>query len=213
MASDDHITRYDVMPIPPIEEHTEYFDAGALRFATDRGWEAAPERSDSMPKYMLIVVEDVDREWASPAAAAEMMGRMGRFAGELGQRGKIAGGGPLTGIDQAARLRQVDGQLAVTDGPFAETKEMIAGYFILDADDRADGQGGRIVARGRAAFDYADEALRRNVRVGDKITARIDIDESRVIDDLARLDDEGLGGGAPLRLDRYGGICCKCGHG
>lgn len=35
MTTDTHITRYDVMPIPPIELQTEYFDAGALRFGVE----------------------------------------------------------------------------------------------------------------------------------------------------------------------------------
>ena len=89
-----------------------------------------------MPKFMLIIIDDVDREWDTPDAAGQMLGRMGGFAGELAKQGRIDGGGPLTGIAQAARLREVDGQLVVTDGPFAETKEMIAGYFVLEADSR-----------------------------------------------------------------------------
>ena len=35
MSTDTHITRYDVMPIPPIEAHTEYFEAGALRIGVE----------------------------------------------------------------------------------------------------------------------------------------------------------------------------------
>jgi hypothetical protein len=59
----DHVTRYDKMPIPPVEEHTEYFDAGAVvigveyRLLTDaiaaaspvetaRGTDAGPGRFD-----------------------------------------------------------------------------------------------------------------------------------------------------------------------
>jgi hypothetical protein len=91
-----------------------------------------------MPKYMLIIVDDVDREWDSSEASGEMLGRMGAFAGELGKQGRTHGGGPLTGVDQAARLRQVSGEIVVTDGPFAETKEMVAGYFVIEAADRAE---------------------------------------------------------------------------
>jgi hypothetical protein len=92
-----------------------------------------------MPQYMLLIVDDPTREWDSPEAPGQQMQKMGVFAGELARQGKIAGGGPLTGIADAARVRLAPGgSPVVTDGPFAETKEMLAGYFVLEVADRAE---------------------------------------------------------------------------
>ncbi len=42
---------------------------------------------------------------------------------------------PLAGVDTATTLRHVDGQLQVTDGPFAETTEVLAGYYDVELPD------------------------------------------------------------------------------
>lgn len=90
-----------------------------------------------MPTFMLIIVDDPSREWSSPEQAGQEVSRMGGFAHSQVQAGRMRGGDRLTGIAQAARVRIRDGKPLVTDGPFAETKEMIAGYFLVEADDRA----------------------------------------------------------------------------
>ena len=53
----------------------------------------------------------------------------------LRQNGHFAGGEALQGPTTAATLRWQDGQVAVTDGPYAETKEQIGGILILEARD------------------------------------------------------------------------------
>jgi hypothetical protein len=88
-----------------------------------------------MPNYMLIMIND--RE-ISEAESAPVFARMGRFAGEQAQAGKLQGGAPLKGIEAGARVRVRRGKPQITDGPFAETKEVIGGYFLIDAADRAE---------------------------------------------------------------------------
>jgi len=61
---------------------------------------------------------------------------MGRFAGELAAKGKIRGASPLFPEKQGARVRLSRGKPVVTDGPFSETKEVIGGFFLIDAKDR-----------------------------------------------------------------------------
>ena len=60
---------------------------------------------------------------------------MGRFAGELAAQGKIKGGAPLHAEEEGARIRLRDKKPVVTDGPFTETKEVIAGFFLIEAND------------------------------------------------------------------------------
>src|SRR5262245_1852129 len=58
---------------------------------------------------------------------------MGRFAGELAAKGRIRGGSPLCSESEGVRVRRSDGKAVVSDGPFAETREVIGGYFLIEA--------------------------------------------------------------------------------
>jgi len=57
---------------------------------------------------------------------------------EMIARGILLGGNALRPASQAVTLRVRDGEVLVTDGPFAETKEQIAGYSILECADLAE---------------------------------------------------------------------------
>ncbi len=61
---------------------------------------------------------------------------MGEFAGKLAQKGKMRGGAPLHPVEEGARIRVTSGEASVTDGPFTETKEIIAGFFLVDCESR-----------------------------------------------------------------------------
>jgi hypothetical protein len=53
----------------------------------------------------------------------------------IGNEPNCLGGAQLQGADTATTVRVQDGQTLTTDGPFAETKEVFAGYFLFEADD------------------------------------------------------------------------------
>jgi hypothetical protein len=74
----------------------------------------------------LIVTED-DRKLA--------VQRVGEFAMSLLGEGVLTGGSPLHPIEEAKKVRTRDGAQRVLDGPFAESKEVIAGYFLIEAPD------------------------------------------------------------------------------
>jgi hypothetical protein len=48
---------------------------------------------------------------------------------------RVWGGGHLAPVGTASTVRVADGTALVTDGPFADTKEVMAGYYLLEADD------------------------------------------------------------------------------
>lgn len=58
------------------------------------------------------------------------------FDRELHQGGHFAGGAALQGAASATTVRWKDGKAALTDGPFAETKELLGGILILEAKDK-----------------------------------------------------------------------------
>jgi hypothetical protein len=53
----------------------------------------------------------------------------------LRDRGVLLAAEPLHPVDTATTVRVRDGQVTVTDGPFAETKEQLAGFYLVDAPD------------------------------------------------------------------------------
>ena len=63
---------------------------------------------------------------------------MKKYVGELRNQGVFRRGGPLAPASAAAGVRVRDGKAFVTDGPFAETKELVAGFWIVDVADRAE---------------------------------------------------------------------------
>jgi len=89
-----------------------------------------------MKYMMLICVDEVGRrrqvERRSREEAAETMRRMGAWLSSVDGRRVRLHGGELQPVSSATTVRQRDGQLLVTDGPFAETKEQIAGYDVID---------------------------------------------------------------------------------
>lgn len=78
-----------------------------------------------------------EKEWASSTKAEQqaMMDECFAYDEELQKNGHFAGGEALQGSENATTLRWQNGKVAVTDGPFAETKEQIGGIMILEATD------------------------------------------------------------------------------
>lgn len=82
-------------------------------------------------RYMLLVyladdaMNDAEREQCYSDSA--------RLTQELDAAGKYLAAAPLQPVSTAASVRVRDGRPLVTDGPFAETREQLAGYYLIDA--------------------------------------------------------------------------------
>jgi len=86
---------------------------------------------------MLLVVEPPgQRRTVTESEGRERYARMVRFAEELQQRGELVGAESLKDSTAAARVSVRDGNALVLDGPFAEAKEMIGGFFLLKCESR-----------------------------------------------------------------------------
>ena len=87
-------------------------------------------------KYMLLVHHDeVSFRQRSEAERATMLQESVRLANELHRNGQYLGAAPLHPSSETACVRVRDGQQIVTDGPFAETREQLGGYFLVEAKD------------------------------------------------------------------------------
>jgi hypothetical protein len=87
-----------------------------------------------MPQYMLLIYLP-DPNPLSPEELAAQGQRWDEYTEGLQKAGVLVAGDALQGPDVATTVRERDGQTHFTDGPFAETKEYLAGYYLIDAPD------------------------------------------------------------------------------
>jgi len=88
-----------------------------------------------MASYMLMMIEPLgQRSTRSEAEGHAVYERMQRFAGELQAEGRLQAVQSLTSLRHAARVEVRNGRRQVLDGPFAEAKEMIGGFFLVDCE-------------------------------------------------------------------------------
>lgn len=87
-------------------------------------------------KYLCLIYKD-EEEWEKlpPAESERIMGEFSTFTDSVKKSGHYVGGNALAPTHAATTVRVRQGKLATTDGPFAETKEQLGGYFLLEARD------------------------------------------------------------------------------
>jgi len=83
--------------------------------------------------YSLLIYENAEEIAADPEAIKRHAAEFGEFVAEVAD--KLRGGAPLRGPDDATTIRVRDGETITTDGPFAETKEILAGFFLVELDN------------------------------------------------------------------------------
>jgi hypothetical protein len=89
--------------------------------------------------YMLLIIEPPEqRRTRSEAEGREVYARMQRFGEGLRAQGKLLAVESLASHAGAVRVRQRDGKAQLLDGPFAEAKEMVGGFFLLDCTGLAE---------------------------------------------------------------------------
>jgi hypothetical protein len=87
-------------------------------------------------KYMLLCYDN-EPAWqqAGEPALRAAMARAVQLTHELDARGQFIDASPLAPSSSAVSVRIRDGKQVVTDGPFAETREVLGGYYIIDVAD------------------------------------------------------------------------------
>ncbi len=85
-------------------------------------------------RYLLMICVDETMYGAmSPDEAAAMTAEYGKYIAEMNERGVLLGGERLHPTTTATSVRVRDGEVVTIDGPFAETKEQMGGYFLIEA--------------------------------------------------------------------------------
>ncbi len=88
----------------------------------------------------LLLIYDKESDWGklSEADQGAMMKEYREFSQNINQSGHYRAGSQLHPVSKATTVRVRDGKKLITDGPFAETKEQLGGYYLIEAKDLDD---------------------------------------------------------------------------
>ena len=88
-------------------------------------------------QYMIVFREPLDEfeKREDPAQMGDYWGAWGAYIGAMRAAGVIVKGDGLLPPAMATTVRMRDGERLIEDGPFADVKEQLGGYFVIDVDD------------------------------------------------------------------------------
>jgi hypothetical protein len=86
-------------------------------------------------RYLLLIYGPEPDETTPPEIVAAMMREYAGFTQEVRDRGAFIAAEALQPVATATTVRIRDGETVTTDGPFAETKEALGGFYLIDARD------------------------------------------------------------------------------
>jgi len=103
-------------------------ELGKVNEPWDIGLMPAPEN----PPLQLLLIEKADRHTEASGRSPEQKAALSRLATEMTKAGVLVGSMRLKPSSQAKRLNFTRGELRVTDGPFAESKELLGGFSVME---------------------------------------------------------------------------------
>jgi hypothetical protein len=90
-------------------------------------------------KYLCLIYDEEKRFGSmSKADMDALMGEYFAYTDEIKKSGHLLGGNDLQSTQMATTIRVRNGKMSTTDGPFAETKEQLGGYYLIEAKDLND---------------------------------------------------------------------------
>ncbi|MEU5720008.1 YciI family protein [Streptomyces sp. NPDC020403] len=90
-----------------------------------------------MPRYLTMIRMD-ENNTPAEGPSEGLMQRMGELIEEMTKAGVLLDTAGLTPTSQGTRVTWSNGEFTVTDGPFTETKEVVGGYALIEAKDKAE---------------------------------------------------------------------------
>lgn len=87
-------------------------------------------------QYLLLIYQS-EKVWEgmSEADQGKLFGEYMQFTKDIAASGNLRGGEALQPVKTATTVRVKDGKVMTTDGPFAETREQLGGYYLIEAAD------------------------------------------------------------------------------
>jgi hypothetical protein len=95
-----------------------------------------PMKQERNMQYLLMIYSN-EAQYAKldPETGKKMMGEFEAFTKDIVQSGNFKAGDRLQPTSTATTVRVKDGKVLTTDGPFAETREQLGGYYLIEAKD------------------------------------------------------------------------------
>jgi hypothetical protein len=100
-------------------------------------WDLGLMPKPKNPPLRYLSLHKLQRRLGATPADPALAAKMGALIEEMAQKGALQATGGLEGTELGARIRYEGGKRRVIDGPFAETKELVAGYAILDLPSKS----------------------------------------------------------------------------
>jgi hypothetical protein len=95
-----------------------------------------PTPRETTMKYMLLIYQnEAAMQSARQADIGQIMAAYGAYTEALKKAGVIVAGNPLEPSTSATTVRVANGKTNVLNGPYAETKEQLGGYYLIDVPD------------------------------------------------------------------------------
>lgn len=88
-----------------------------------------------MQYLLMIYSNEVEYAKIDPATSQKLTAEFGTFTQSIIQSGNFKAGDRLQPTSTATTVRVKDGKVMTTDGPFAETREQLGGYYLIEAKD------------------------------------------------------------------------------
>jgi len=88
-----------------------------------------------MQYLLMIALDESASAGATQAEADAMTAEYDEFGAKMAARGVLSGGARLRPVADATTVQVRNGEVLTTDGPFAETKEQLAGYYMVECKD------------------------------------------------------------------------------
>ncbi|MFL5756068.1 MAG: YciI family protein [Chloroflexota bacterium] len=86
-------------------------------------------------RYLLLIYEEPPTAELDPAYMQQVMQEYNEYSAWLRETGQFLGGEALQPVTTATTVQVRDGKTLTTDGPFAETKEFLGGFYLIEARD------------------------------------------------------------------------------
>ena len=88
-----------------------------------------------MQYVLLIYWNEAEAQKRTPEEKGKIFGEYMQFSGDIKKSGHFKGGEPLQPVSTATTVRIREGKVLKTDGPFAETREQLGGFYLVEAKD------------------------------------------------------------------------------
>jgi hypothetical protein len=118
-----------------VREGDNVVESASPRSSYRRVATVVARKEDRMKYALLIYADEKPQVESTPEEQQEVMDAYWAFTNEITERGIMLGGEALNFTETATTVRVRDGETMTTDGPFAETKEALGGFYLIDVAD------------------------------------------------------------------------------